>query len=121
MGYTNINLKAKLGKFSDLWAPRIISQFNDYNIKLVKVKDGFVWHDHPETDELFLVLEGSLEILFRDGKVKLDKGELFVVPKSTEHRPFAESECHILLIEPVGTKNTGKIEDALTAEDNIWI
>ena len=121
MEYTKINLKDKLGKFSDYWGPRIISQLNDYHIKLVKVKGEFVWHDHSETDELFLVLAGSLEILFRNGKVKLEEGELFVVPRGVEHKPFAEKECQVLLIEPAGTKNTGNIEDALTAKDNIWI
>ena len=121
MEYTKINLKGKLGKFSDLWVPRIISQFNDYHIKLVKVKGEFVWHDHFDTDELFLVLDGSLELHFRDGKIKLDAGEMFIVPRTMEHRPFAEKECHILLIEPAGTINTGNIENALTVKENIWI
>lgn len=121
MDYKKINLKEKLDRFSDYWAPRIVSGFNDYHIKLVKVKGEFVWHEHPETDELFLVLDGSLEIYFRDGKVKLNEGDMFVVPKGLEHRPIVESECHILLIEPAGTINTGKIIDALTSKDNIWI
>lgn len=121
MDYSKISLKDKLEKFSDYWAPRIVSQFNDYHIKLVKVKGEFVWHDHPETDELFLVLDGSLELHFRDGKVKLNNGDMFVVPKGLEHRPVAESECHILLIEPAGTINTGNKMDALTAKDDIWI
>jgi mannose-6-phosphate isomerase-like protein (cupin superfamily) len=121
MDYSKINLKNKLEKFSGYWAPRIVSQFNNYHIKLVKVKGEFVWHDHPETDELFLVLDGSLEIHFRDGKVKLNNGDMFVVPKGLEHRPIAESECHLLLIEPAGTINTGNIMDALTVKDDIWI
>jgi mannose-6-phosphate isomerase-like protein (cupin superfamily) len=121
MDYSKINLKDKLSKFTDYWAPRIVSQFNDYHIKLVKVKGEFVWHDHPETDELFLVLDGSLEIHFRNGKVKLNNGDMFVVPKGLEHRPIAEGECHILLIEPAGTINTGKIMNELTAQDNVWI
>jgi mannose-6-phosphate isomerase-like protein (cupin superfamily) len=121
MEYAKINLKEKLGKFSDQWAPRIVSQLNDYHIKLVKVQGEFVWHDHLETDELFLVLKGSLEIRLRDGKVKLDEGEMFVVPKGIEHKPVAENECHVLLIEPVGTVNTGRTENALTAKENIWI
>ncbi len=121
MDYSKISLKEKLGRFSDYWTPRIVSQFNDYHIKLVKVKGEFVWHDHSETDELFLVLDGSLEIHFRDGKVKLNNGDMFVIPKGLEHRPVAGSECHILLIEPAGTINTGKIMDDLTAKDNIWI
>ena len=121
MDYSKINLKDKLEKFSGYWTPRIVSQFNNYHIKLVKVKGEFVWHDHPETDELFLVLDGSLEIHFRDGKVKLNNGDMFVVPKGLEHRPIAENECHLLLIEPAGTINTGIILDALTAQDDIWI
>ncbi len=121
MEYTKINLKEKLGKFSDQWVPRIVAQLNDYHIKLVKLQGEFVWHDHAETDELFLVLEGSLEIHLRDGKVKLNEGEMFVVPRGVEHKPVAEKECQVLLIEPVGTINTGKIEDALTVKENTWI
>ena len=116
-----INLKDKLGRFSDHWAPRIVSQFNDYHIKLVKVEGEFVWHNHPETDEFFLVLHGSLEIYLRDGKVKLNEGEIFVVPKGMEHKPYAEKECHLLLIEPAGTINTGGVIDELTAKDDVWI
>ena len=121
MDYTSVNLRDKLGKFSDHWAPKIVSQFNGYHIKLAKVKGEFTWHDHPETDEFFLVLDGSLDIQFRDGKVKLNAGEMFVVPKSVEHKPHAEKECHILLIEPAGTINTGNTVNTLTAQDNIWI
>ena len=121
MVYTKINLKDKLGIFSDYWAPRIVSKFNDYHIKLVKVKSEFVWHNHPETDELFLILEGSLEILFRDGKVKLNEGEMFVVPKGVEHKPVAKDECHIMLIEPAGTVNTGDVSGEFTAPNDVWI
>ncbi len=121
MEYSSINLQDKLGKFSDHWSPKIVSNFNDYHIKLVKVKGEFTWHDHADTDELFLVLDGSLEIHFRDGKVHLKPGELFVVPKAVEHKPVAEDECHILLIEPAGTINTGQVVSDLTAQDNIWI
>jgi mannose-6-phosphate isomerase-like protein (cupin superfamily) len=121
MEYKVINLKDKLGKFSDHWVPRIVAQLNDYHIKLVKVKGEFVWHNHPGTDELFMVLQGSLEIALRDGKVKLREGEMFVVPKGREHKPIAEEECQLLLIEPVGTINTGEINDSLTVTENIWI
>jgi mannose-6-phosphate isomerase-like protein (cupin superfamily) len=121
MEYSSINLKEKLGKFSDYWVPRIVSQFNNYHIKLVKVKGEFTWHDHEETDEFFLVLDGSLDIHFRDGKVTLEAGEMFVVPKGVEHKPIAEKECHILLIDPAGTSNTGNIVNDLTVKDNIWI
>ncbi len=121
MEYTRINLKEKLSKFSDQWVPRIVSQLNDYHIKVVKVQGEFVWHDHLETDELFLVLGGRLEIHFRDGKVQLDEGEMFVVPKGIEHKPVAEGECQLLLIEPVGTINTGRAESSLIAKENLWI
>ena len=121
MEYIGVNFKDKLDKFSDLWMPRIVSQFNNYHIKLVKVKGEFTWHNHMDTDEFFLVLDGNLDIHFRDGKVKLDPGEMFVVPKGMEHKPSAEKECHILLIEPAGTINTGNKINAMTVMDNIWI
>src|SRR5690349_25133228 len=107
MNYQPINFEEKLGKFSEQWSPRIIAQMNDYHFKIVKVQGEFVWHDHPETDEVFIVLKGHLDILFRDGKVSLDAGEMYVVPKGVEHKPFAEAECHVLLVEPIGTMNTG--------------
>ena len=94
---------------------------NDYHFKIVKVQGEFVWHDHPETDEVFIVLKGRLEIQFRDGKVFLNEGEMFVVPKGLEHKPVAENECHIMLVEPVGTINTGDVVDMKTAPNDIWI
>jgi mannose-6-phosphate isomerase-like protein (cupin superfamily) len=121
MEYTGINFKDKLEKFSDLWTPRIVAQFNNYHIKLVKVKGEFTWHEHIETDELFLVIDGSLDIHLRDGKVTLQAGEVFVVPKGVEHRPSAEKECHLMLIEPAGTVNTGNTVNAMTVQENIWI
>ena len=116
-----INFEEKLLKFSEHWSPKIIAQLNDYHLKLAKVHGEFVWHDHPETDEVFIVVKGQLEILFRDGSVLLKEGEMFVVPKGMEHKPVAENECHILLIEPAGTVNTGDVKDGLTAPNNIWI
>ena len=116
-----INFEEKLLKFSEHWSPKIIAQLNDYHLKLAKVQGEFVWHDHPETDEVFIVVKGQLEILFRDGSVLLKEGEMFVVPKGVEHKPVAENECHILLIEPAGTVNTGDVKDELTAPNNIWI
>ena len=116
-----INFEEKLLKFSEHWSPKIIAQLNDYHLKLAKVHGEFVWHDHPETDEVFIVVKGQLEILFRDGSVLLKEGEMFVVPKEVEHKPVAENECHILLIEPAGTVNTGDVKDGLTAPNNIWI
>ena len=116
-----INFEEKLLKFSEHWSPKIIAQLNDYHLKLAKVHGEFVWHDHPETDEVFIVVKGQLKILFRDGDVLLNEGEMFVVPKGVEHKPVAENECHILLIEPAGTVNTGDVKDGLTAPNNIWI
>jgi len=121
MEYQPINLQDKLAKFSEHWSPKIIAQMNDYQFKLAKVQGEFVWHDHPETDEVFLVIKGKLEIHFRDGKVTLHEGELFVVPKGVEHKPIAEVECHILLIEPAGTVNTGEVVDEKTAPNHVWI
>jgi len=116
-----LNLQEKLSKFSEHWSPRIIAQMNDYHFKVVKVQGEFVWHDHPETDEVFIVLHGSLDIHFRDGKVTLNEGEMYVVPKGVEHKPVAGSECHILLIEPAGTVNTGDVVSEKTAPHDDWI
>jgi mannose-6-phosphate isomerase-like protein (cupin superfamily) len=116
-----INLRNKLTLFSEHWSPKIIAQMNDYHFKLAKVQGEFVWHDHPETDELFLVIQGKLEIFFRDGNVILNEGELYVVPRGVEHKPVAEEECHILLIEPAGTINTGSVVDEKTAPNTVWI
>ena len=121
MKYQPINFEEKLLKFSEHWSPKIIAQLNDYHLKLAKVQGEFVWHDHPETDEVFIVVKGQLKILFRDADVLLSEGEMFVVPKGVEHKPVAENECHILLIEPAGTVNTGDVKDGLTAPNNIWI
>ena len=121
MDYAAINLQQKLARFSDLWSPKIIAQMNDYHFKLVKFKGDFVWHSHEDTDEVFMVLDGEMSIDFRDGKVELKSGEMFVVPKRTEHKPFAERECKIMLVEPAGTVNTGNAGSEMTAEDNIWI
>ena len=121
MEFSSINLKEKLSKFAEHWSPKIVAQMNDYHLKLAKVKGEFVWHDHPETDEVFIVLAGRLTIEFRDGNVRLGAGEMFVVPKGMEHKPLAEEECHILLIEPAGTRNTGETEGNLTAPEDVWI
>ena len=94
---------------------------NDYQFKLAKVKGEFVWHDHPETDEVFIVIDGSLDILFRDGKVTLESGEMFVVPKGVEHKPVAENECQIMMVEPKGVVNTGDAGGELTANNYVWI
>lgn len=121
MEYTAINVREKLSKFPELWSPKIIAQMNDYHFKLAKVHGEFVWHSHAATDEVFIVLEGNLTIEFRDGRVDLRAGEMFVVPGGVEHKPSAEKECHIMLIEPAGTINTGAAGGELTAADNVWI
>jgi mannose-6-phosphate isomerase-like protein (cupin superfamily) len=116
-----INLQEKFKKFSEQWSPKIIAQMNDYHFKLAKVEGDFTWHDHKDTDEVFLVIEGELRIDFRDGNVVLHSGEMFVVPKGIVHKPFAEKECKILLVEPAGTVNTGDTGGDKTAKDNVWI
>ena len=121
MNLTAINFQEKLSKFSEHWSPRIIAQMNDYHFKVAKVQGEFVWHSHADTDEVFVVLNGRLEIQFRQGSVVLKEGEMYVVPKGVEHKPVAESECHILLVEPAGTVNTGDVVDERTAPNNVWI
>ncbi len=113
-----VNLAAKLDMFSEHWAPKTVAQMNGYGFKLVKVEGDFVWHAHENTDEVFIVLDGELRIDFRDGAVTLGAGEMTVVPKCTEHKPFAESECHLMLVEPTGVLNA---EDASTAAPEEWI
>jgi len=102
-----INLAEKLSQFSDYWSPRTVTQLNQYDVMVVKVKDEFVWHKHDDTDDFFLVLKGKLTIQLRDQDIHLEPGELFVVPRGVEHRPVASEEAHVLLIEPTGTPNTG--------------
>jgi mannose-6-phosphate isomerase-like protein (cupin superfamily) len=102
-----VNLAQKLSLFDERFAPRIVGYFNDCKLMVAKVEGEFVWHSHPDTDDFFLVLKGRLMIQLRDGDVELEEGELFVVPAGVEHRPRADEEAHILLIEPRGTANTG--------------
>ena len=113
-----INLDQKLSTFTEHWSPRIISQFNDCDVMVVKAEGEFKWHHHDDTDDFFLVLKGTLRIELRDRDVILRPGELFVVPKGVEHRPVAEGEVHLLLIEPKGVPNTG---DAATAAQKVSI
>ncbi|MEL7061099.1 MAG: cupin domain-containing protein [Acidobacteriota bacterium] len=117
-----IDLAEKLRQFDDLWSPRVIAEMNDVQFKLAKIRGTFVWHDHAETDEVFFVVNGSMAIEFRDrAPVRLQAGQLFVVPKGVEHRPVAEEECHILLVEPRGVVNTGAADSELQAENDVWI
>ena len=116
-----IRLASKLALFSDHWAPRVIAQMNDYQLKVVKIRGEFVWHAHEDTDETFLVLAGHMRIDLRDGSVELGPGELYVVPRGVEHKPCADAECHVLLIEPAGVVNTGEANSDLTADNDVWI
>ena len=116
-----INLRDKLALFGDFWKPRVIAELNDYQFKVVKLQGGFVWHAHADTDEVFLVLDGRMVIEFREGPVALETGELCVVPRGVEHRPFAETACSVLLVEPRGVVNTGDAGGAMTAANDVWI
>ncbi|MEJ0013061.1 MAG: cupin domain-containing protein [Bauldia sp.] len=121
MKHAPISFAAKFALFSDRWQPRVIAELNDYQFKLVKVLGDFVWHSHPDTDEAFIVLDGALRIDFRDGAVSIGKGEMFVVPKGVEHKPYAENEVALMLIEPRGVANTGDAGGERTAPDDTWI
>jgi mannose-6-phosphate isomerase-like protein (cupin superfamily) len=120
MQYMAINFSEKLSLFDQHWMPKVVAEMNDYQFKIVKIEGDFVWHDHPQTDETFIVLEGSLRIDFRDGQVTVNQGEMYVVPKGVEHKPYAQSEVKMLLIEPRGVLNTGE-ENERTAENDVWI
>jgi len=119
--YQAINLAEKLGMIGEQWSPRVVAELNDYQFKVVRIEGDFIWHDHPETDEAFLVLDGELRIDFRDGAVRLEPGELFVVPRGVEHKPFAAREVRLLLIEPRGILNTGHAGGERTAQNDVWI
>ena len=116
-----INLKNKFSKFTKHWSPRVVAEMNDYQFKIAKIKGEFVWHNHKETDETFIVIEGQMIIKFRECEVQLSEGELFVVPKGVDHKPCAENECKILVIEPRGVINTGDAGGALTINEEMWI
>ena len=118
---SKINLRKKLDKFSEHWSPKVIAEMNDYQFKLVKIKGDFVWHNHADTDETFIVIEGEMKIEFKDKTVELTEGEMYVVPKGVEHKPYAEKECKIMIIEPRGVVNTGNTEGDLTASNDVWI
>jgi mannose-6-phosphate isomerase-like protein (cupin superfamily) len=107
-----VNLSEKLATFTEHWQPRTVGQFNGHDLMVVKVKGEFVWHEHANTDDFFLVLNGRITIQMKEGNVSLGPGELFVVPKGVQHCPYAEEEAHLLLIEPAGTPNTGNVATA---------
>jgi len=117
----SIRFADKMSLFSEHWSPKIIAQMNDYHFKLAKFEGEFVWHRHDDTDEVFIVLKGSMCIEMRDRAITLEEGEMYVVPKGVEHKPTADRECHVLLVEPAGTVNTGNAGGLLTADADVWI
>lgn len=121
MKHLSINLRDKLSKLSGHWSPRVIAEMNDYQFKLAKIRGEFVWHSHADTDEVFLVIDGHMTIEFRDGSVELATGEMFIVPRGVEHRPAAENECSIMLVEPRGVINTGDAGGSYTVPGDVWI
>ena len=121
MNYKAINFQQKFGLFGEQWQPKVVAEMNDYQFKVVRLQGDFIWHDHKDTDETFIVLEGRLRIDFRDGAVELSSGEMFVVPKGVEHKPYAREEVKLLLIEPRGVLNTGHEGGERTAANDVWI
>jgi len=119
--YESLNFAEKINRIDSHWSPRVIAEMNDYQFKVVKLLGDFIWHDHLDTDETFIVLEGQLRIDFRDGHVLVNAGEMYVVPKGVEHKPCAGQEVKLLLIEPKGVLNTGSEGGERTAENDVWI
>ena len=116
-----INLYSKFDNFSDHWSPKVIAEMNDYQFKLVKIKGEFVKHQHSETDEVFIVMEGKMSIEFENETIEIKSGEMIVVPKGVTHKPFAEEECKIMIVEPKGVLNTGNTKGDMTAPNDQWI
>ena len=117
-----INLKEKFSQFTKHWAPRVIAEMNDYQFKLAKVQGDFIWHHHLDTDETFFVIKGKLTIEFKNGKVDIEEGEMYIVPKGVEHKPMASKECQIMIIEPKGVINTGnKMDSELKSDNDVWV
>jgi mannose-6-phosphate isomerase-like protein (cupin superfamily) len=117
----SISLAQKFTLFTDQWQPRVVAELNDYQFKIARIQGDFIWHDHPDTDEAFFVVEGELRIDLPDGPVNISAGELFVVPAGVKHKPSAENEVKLLLIEPRGVVNTGDEGGERTAEADVWI
>jgi len=116
-----VNLEEKFGRFLDYWSPKIVGELNGQLVKLVKLKGEFVWHQHEKEDELFLVIHGRLRIKLRDRAVLINPGEFLIVPKGVEHCPIADEECHVVLLEPASTLNTGNVRNELTIKHLQWI
>jgi mannose-6-phosphate isomerase-like protein (cupin superfamily) len=109
-----VNISRKLAQFQEHWSPKIVGELNGQHVKLVKFTGEFVWHHHDHEDELFLVVMGRFRMEFRDRQVWLEEGEFLIVPRGVEHRPVAEEEAHVLLVEPASTLNTGNVRDDRT-------
>ncbi|WP_338520041.1 cupin domain-containing protein [Alteromonas gracilis] len=118
---SKINVLEKFSKFSECWTPKVIAEMNDYQFKLARFKGEFTWHEHKDTDEVFFVVQGEMGIEFRDKTIHLSEGEMMVVPKGVEHKPFADNECKVMLVEPKGVVNTGESGGNLTASNDVWI
>lgn len=116
-----INLQEKFSRFNELWTPKIVGELNGQQVKLAKLKGEFVWHDHAHEDELFMVIKGELIIQLRTEEIRLNEGEIYIVPKGIEHKPIAQEECWILLFEPKQIKHTGTVQDELTKDKIDWI
>lgn len=121
MTHTAINFEEKFSRFTEQWQPKVIAEMNDYQFKIARLQGDFIWHSHAETDEAFLILDGTLRIDFRDGAVILGPGEMYVVARGVEHKPFAEKEVKLLLIEPRGVQNTGEQGGDRTAANDVWV
>ncbi|HFA47739.1 MAG TPA: cupin domain-containing protein [Bacteroidetes bacterium] len=116
-----INIKEKFKLFDDHWSPKVIGELNGQQVKIAKVKGEFVWHDHKGEDELFYIIKGTLKIAFRDKTVELKEGEMLIVPKGVEHKPVAEEEVWLMLLEPANIKHTGDVKHELTVEECEWL
>ena len=116
-----INLFEKFSKFTEHWEPRVIAEMNNYQFKLVRIKGDFIWHNHPDTDEAFIVIRGNMKIQFKNSIVEIGEGEMIIVPKGVNHKPIAEDECLVMLVEPRGVVNTGEKVSDYTAPNDVWI
>ena len=116
-----INLFEKFSKFTEHWEPRVIAEMNNYQFKLFRIKGDFIWHNHPDTDETFIVIQGNMKIQFKNSIVEIGEGEMIIVPKGVNHKPIAEDECLVMLVEPRGVVNTGEKVSDYTAPNDVWI
>lgn len=116
-----IDIEEKFSLFTEHWNPKIIAELNGQQVKLAKVKGELVWHDHANEDELFLIIKGELKLVFRDHTQIIKEGQILVVPRGVEHKPIAEEECWLMLVEPATTAHTGDVKHELTVENSEWI